>query len=262
MPLKGQKKEKYFFPHICLCGCGEIIFGAKNFIFPHQAKSSSSKRGNISGRNNPNFGNNWTEEQKLASHNKMINRYDGINNPFYNKKHTEESKHKLSNNRRGKALGIRNAMNQPAAREKISIKTTERWKISQYRERMTGVNAPMFGKKGKKSPSYGKPPAHGKRIYYQSPLQRTVCFRSSWEAAYAKYLDAQNILWYYEIQTFELSGEMTYTPDFFLPQQNKFIEIKGRCWSKESMKFQKFQEEYPFDIEILFKNDLKSLGVI
>lgn len=115
---------------------------------------------------------------------------------------------------------------------------------------------------GKLSGSYGKTPAHTKRIYHNSPFQGIVCFRSFWEAAYARYLDSINELWYYEIDTFELLNEMTYTPDFFLPRLNKFVEIKGRCWNEESKKFQKFQEEYPFDLEVLFGQDLKKLGVI
>ncbi len=55
---------------------------------------------------------------------------------------------------------------------------------------------------------------------------------------------------------------MTYTPDFFLPKQEKFVEIKGKLWGIGSKKFERFKEEYLFDIEILFKQDLKNLGVI
>lgn len=112
---------------------------------------------------------------------------------------------------------------------------------------------------GKKSGRYGKPPKHGKHIYYNSPLQGIICFRSLYEIAYAKYLDSINEFWYYEIETFDL-GDTTYTPDFFLPRRNKFIEIKGYMHKKSQDKINKFLEQYPWKLEILFKKDLIKLG--
>ena len=75
-----------------------------------------------------------------------------------------------------------------------------------------------------------------------------------------KYIDEHKILWYYEIQTFELSNEMTYTPDFFLPKYEKFIEIKGYMNEESQEKIDKFIEQYPWDLEILYKDDLIKLG--
>ncbi len=117
-------------------------------------------------------------------------------------------------------------------------------------------------KLGSKNNFYGKTPKHGKRFWYNSPLQGQICFRSSYEYKYALYLDSNNILWYYEPKTFELSDEMTYTPDFFLPQFEKFIEIKGWMRPKAQLKIEKFQQEYPFELEVLQKKDLQKLGVI
>ena len=114
---------------------------------------------------------------------------------------------------------------------------------------------------GKNNPAYGKPPVHTKKSYYDSPLQGRVCFRSSWELKYAKYLDEINILWLYEGKTFNL-GDTTYTPDFFLPQFYKFIEIKGYMRPEAQDKINKFIEQYPWDLKILYKKDLIELGVI
>jgi hypothetical protein len=120
--------------------------------------------------------------------------------------------------------------------------------------------------RGKNNPHYGKLAAKGGgfgiRCDYGSPFQKTISFHSSYELAYAKYLDSIEEPWFYELETFELTGDMTYTPDFFLPRLEKFIEIKGWFNEKAKTKFEKFKEEYPFDIEILFKQDLKNLGVI
>jgi len=112
---------------------------------------------------------------------------------------------------------------------------------------------------GDKHYNYGKPPAsnvgRGKRSYYKSPLQGEVCFRSSYELLYAKYLDKNKILWMYEMETFDL-GDTTYTPDFFLPKFEKFIEIKGYMSKIAQYKINKFLEQYPWNLEILYKKDL------
>lgn len=119
-----------------------------------------------------------------------------------------------------------------------------------------------YGKKGKLNHCFGKLPksgGHGIRSYYDSPLQGQVCFRSSYELAYAKYLDSIHELWMYEMETFDL-GDTTYTPDFFLPRREKFIEIKGYK-SKEKTKMETFLEQYPWDLEILYREELLNLGV-
>lgn len=118
---------------------------------------------------------------------------------------------------------------------------------------------------GKDSYRYGKPPAkgagRGKGQYYNSPLQGKIYLRSSYELSYAKYLDSKNIFWYYEIETFDL-GDTNYTPDFFLIKEEKFIEIKGYMLPKYQEKINKFLEQYPWDLEILYKEDLIKLGCI
>jgi hypothetical protein len=50
--------------------------------------------------------------------------------------------------------------------------------------------------------------------------------RSNWEMVFAQYLDKQKIKWQYEPKTFNL-GNTTYTPDFYLPEINIYIEVKG-----------------------------------
>jgi len=138
-----------------------------------------------------------------------------------------------------------NPMNDINNREKISIK-------------LKGTRC------GIENHNYGKPPAKGagsgKGSYYDSCLQGKIWLRSTYELAYAKYLDEHKILWMYEMETFDL-GDTTYTPDFFLPQFEKFIEIKGWMRKEYQEKIDKFREQYPWDLEVLFKEDLVKLGV-
>lgn len=51
-------------------------------------------------------------------------------------------------------------------------------------------------------------------------------FRSSWEAKVDLFLDHIGLEWQYEPETFELGNGRRYTPDFFIPSMNLFIEVK------------------------------------
>jgi len=86
--------------------------------------------------------------------------------------------------------------------------------------------------------------------------------KSSWEIVYAKWLDKQNIKWLYESKTFDL-GNTTYTPDFYLPETEEYIEIKGYWRDDAKKKFNLFKKKFK-DIKILIYNELKlkKLGVI
>lgn len=52
-------------------------------------------------------------------------------------------------------------------------------------------------------------------------------FRSRIEARWAVFMDALGVQWEYEPQGFRLSGGGFYLPDFWLPYQECWIEIKG-----------------------------------
>lgn len=150
-------------------------------------------------------------------------KYSGEGNPFYGKKHTEESLKKMSESSR---------------------KNTRRGRMSNF---------------------YGKI-YYGVGSYYRKKDDKRIWMRSYWEIAYARYLDVNNIEWDYEPKAFEIviNGiEKTYTPDFFLIKENKFIEIKG-FWRDESLiKFNTFRERYPeIEIEVLMKKDLRDLGIL
>jgi len=74
-------------------------------------------------------------------------------------------------------------------------------------------------------------------------------FRSSWEANYARYLNYKNIKWEYESKTFFFNGykrgPIAYIVDFYLPELDKYVEIKGRHSSKDRTKLKRLKKEYP-----------------
>jgi len=115
----------------------------------------------------------------------------------------------------------------------------------------SGKNSWLYGK------LINKHAGMGKGDYYKG-----IWMRSSYEIAYAKYLDNHNIIWTYESKVFDL-GNGTYRPDFYLPKINTYIEIKG-YWRKEAKKkFNLFRKLYPrVKTNILNKKDLKSIGVL
>jgi hypothetical protein len=110
--------------------------------------------------------------------------------------------------------------------------------------------------KGRNNGMFGKI-THGKGEYYNN-----VWMRSSYEIAFAKWLDKNKIKWCYESKTFDL-GNCTYTPDFYLPETDTYVEIKGYWREDAEKKFRLFKEKYSnTKIEIINKIKLQSLRII
>jgi hypothetical protein len=87
-------------------------------------------------------------------------------------------------------------------------------------------------------------------------------FRSSWEANFAKWCDGSGIKWKYEPKTFDL-GNCTYTPDFYLPEFDCWIEIKGRLTIYNKRKMRLFKKRYSKLKYFIFNQYiLKEYGII
>ena len=119
-------------------------------------------------------------------------------------------------------------------------------------------------RKGSDSNFYSKV-YHGKGIWYETSSKK-IFLRSSWEHKYAQYLDRLNIKWEYEPKYFTLfidNKACTYTPDFYLPDIDTFIEIKGYWRLDAKLKFKQFRESYSnIKIFVYGKQELKNLGVL
>lgn len=78
-------------------------------------------------------------------------------------------------------------------------------------------------------------------------------FRSRLEARWAVFFDTLNIKWEYEKEGYELSNGQRYLPDFWLPDQKVWVEIKGQEPSEEYWwKIKDFSSESDTAI-VLFK---------
>jgi hypothetical protein len=148
-------------------------------------------------------------------------------------KHTKETKNKIGIGNKGKL--VLKETGEKISKTKKASSTTPR-----------GKEHYMFGKV-----------IHGKWEKYKG-----IWMRSSWEVAYAKYLDKNNIKWLYESKVFDL--KITgYIPDFYLSKSNTYIEIKGWWRDDAKKKFRLFKKIYPkVKIIVLTKSKLKKLGIL
>ena len=126
---------------------------------------------------------------------------------------------------------------------------TKRCKICRYK-----YHAKIM--RGKKNYFYGRIPKPKFGKY------KNITMRSSWEIKFAKYLDKNNIKWLYESRRFDLKNT-TYTPDFYLPVEDKYIEIKGYFSPLFKNKLKKFKKLFSnINILVLTKKELKTMEVI
>jgi hypothetical protein len=105
---------------------------------------------------------------------------------------------------------------------------------------------------GKLNPMYGRKAAHGKGSWHISFESKRFFLRSSWELAFAKYLDSKKIKYEVENKRFPIKytyegieKEGTYCPDFYLPEKDKYYEIKGWWRDDAKSKYDAFNSQYP-----------------
>lgn len=74
-------------------------------------------------------------------------------------------------------------------------------------------------------------------------------FRSRWEANIARLLSFLDVEWEYESKRFDFENEdcdvLSYQPDFYLPQYDKWIEVKGWMDNKSKKRLELFRTYYP-----------------
>lgn len=110
--------------------------------------------------------------------------------------------------------------------------------------------------------NYNNKNRFGTLVDYTSPNQGDIRLRSKLEAKYATFLDDSKVDWYYESKSFpyldKTGKRRTYTPDFYLPKEDKFIEIKGFRKSDDDYKVN-YLLNIGINIEMITQKDLKEL---
>jgi hypothetical protein len=284
------------------CNKSGLAYYKKNQKFCSNSCKNEYQKKFILGKNNPNFGNTWSNEQKERNsliakkwikekgHPKGMlgkkhsektkqhwtNTKSGINNSMYGHHFSIESKKKMSKTRKKLfLLGIIKSIkpmlgkNQSEkTRKKISIANKGRIVSEETKKKLKGRIVSEETKKklslankgrivseetkkklslaniGKKQSEETKKKL--KEQYLQGRgvtcfnkhivIYNNIKFKYSWEPKVAKWLDDHNIKYEYESKKcrFKLSTGHTYIIDFFLPDLNKFIEVKG-WWNQISI---------------------------
>lgn len=94
------------------------------------------------------------------------------------------------------------------------------------------------------------PQTRGKRYNYSG-----INFRSKGEIKYAEWCDVIGLKWEYEPSIFKLSTSK-YIPDFYLPDIDKWIEIKCDVNDK---KYKTSEFALTHSLEVLFRKDLNRI---
>lgn len=100
----------------------------------------------------------------------------------------------------------------------------------------------------------GKGDKYGLPIIYDG-----IEMRSKMEARTAYVLDQLDIDWEYEPQSFFLQNGMTYIPDFYLPDLDTWIEVKGVMEDKDKKQIKLFNKEGK-EIIVIMEDNLKFYG--
>lgn len=86
-------------------------------------------------------------------------------------------------------------------------------------------------------------------------------FRSRLEARWAVFFDTLEIRWLYEPEGFVLEDGTRYLPDFYLPDYELWIEVKGLRNEYDSHKIDLFRKGLTYPEALLVLGDIPPIGV-
>lgn len=99
------------------------------------------------------------------------------------------------------------------------------------------------------------------KCWYESEIAGKVYCHSSYELKYARWLDSNGINWKKNWDKFPYifkDKSHSYIPDFYIVDENKFVEIKGYQQDRDLAKWAHF----PHRLEILKREDLEKMNII
>jgi hypoxanthine phosphoribosyltransferase len=95
-------------------------------------------------------------------------------------------------------------------------------------------------------------------------------FANDYELECAKLLDYYGIRWDYEPRTFVLEEDSdgrvveAFAPDFYLPEQNLYVELtvmKQSLVTRKNRKLRKLRERYPgVNVKLFYRRDIERLA--
>jgi len=231
-----ETKKKMSKNHADINGEKNPFFG-KRHTPEALKKMSENRKGKNAGEKHHYFGKHRSEEvkRKISDKNK-------------GQQHSEEAKKKISEFQKGKIVTKETKKKMSAAQKGHPVSDETKRKQSENHTDVCGKNNPMYGKI-----------THGRGIWFTAKNGNDIFLRSSWELMFANRLDASGLSWKYEPSAFQIiyqykgeEKEGTYTPDFWINEWQKYIEVKGFWRDDAYSKFNSFCEQYPhIDIELV-----------
>lgn len=130
---------------------------------------------------------------------------------------------------------IKNTLTELAKQGKLKLQNMTRKERQEYGRKMS-IALKKGVVEGRVKPNLG-----GFKTKYVRTNGELLILRSKWEAEVAKLLDKLNVVWQYEpfyVQYFNTEKRLMSNtlPDFYLPEQNLMIEVKGASISSPSTK--------------------------
>lgn len=93
----------------------------------------------------------------------------------------------------------------------------------------------------------------------RSELSKTIYFYSRWEANFARLMNFLKVKWVHQPKTFQLESQK-YTPDFYLPEHDIYIEIKNFLSDYSKNRDIQFRKLYPKEkLMLILKDDYLDL---
>lgn len=92
-------------------------------------------------------------------------------------------------------------------------------------------------------------------------IHPSAYFYSRWEANIARLFNFFGMAWVHQPATFDI-GAQNYTPDFYLPQLETYIEVKNFLGAYSQSRDERFRKLYPhIKLTLLLKEEYKKLEI-
>lgn len=238
--LKITKRDKYYtekdiellkrcYDKYSMNDLAEMLGRNESNIFRKMKELGLKKTHRVHNTINPKKQHIYTNEERkrLSENAKKMIKEKGHPRGFKGHYHTLEEKAKIS-------VSSKNWWKQ------VDLSTLEKRNLKQRETRIkNGTLNPMINQ----SNPYSRTKS-GKRKDLNN-----VFFRSAWEANIARYYNFIGVKWEFEPKTFIFHnitrGSVSYTPDFYLPEEDKWVEVKGWMDGKSKTKLKRFKQQYP-----------------
>lgn len=150
---------------------------------------------------------------------------------------------------------------RPETKAALSASAKRQYQAMTKEQRAAFRKASSEARRGERNQNYGKvwsKQGRGKRTLGFDCEGNALTFRSTWEKAFADYLNANGLKWSYEPEAIRCGSLGTYTPDFYIHSWGSFIEVKGWMTPKAKSKIDWFRAHDPRPLILATKDILRN----